>query len=286
MKKLVLAVAVILVGTLGVAETRNATGVKTQQETAAELNKGIAMRAAPNTRVPDTECAFTFTSGVNLTSIQYCVTANGNIVQIEIPEGTPLISATSLGEGYGVCDVTSGTAYTDYGGFGDSGNWRPATVLSHDAKSVKIARTTRDGVWKLTQTISLVTVPPSVKIVMALKNNSSVTRDAALLRYADVDADGIVLNNLDATDNSALGWNSISAGGNAFGLELQTLNPVPSDSDFAYAQNTPKPPAPCNPLTNFTPGILTATDGSLVMFYRNTFGSHLTVTNTATYKGW
>src|SRR5450756_2466088 len=79
----------------------------------------------------DTECAFTFTSGVNLTSIQYCVTANGNIVQIEIPEGVPLISAASLGEGYGVCDVTSGTAYTDYGGFGDSGNWRPATVLSH-----------------------------------------------------------------------------------------------------------------------------------------------------------
>jgi hypothetical protein len=55
-------------------------------------------------------------------------------------------------------------------------------VLSHDAKSVKIARTTADGNWTLTQTITQVTGPPSAKIAMALTNNTSVTRQAFLLR--------------------------------------------------------------------------------------------------------
>jgi hypothetical protein len=38
------------------------------------------------------------------TFLNYCVTANGNIVQIESPQGHPLIS---LGEGHGICDLNT-----------------------------------------------------------------------------------------------------------------------------------------------------------------------------------
>jgi hypothetical protein len=274
------------VGIACVAETPNATGIKAQQEAKAKLTRAAALKS--ENPAPIAECAFTFISGSGFASMQYCVTANGNIVQFAIPSDVPLISTGDLGEGYGICDATSGTEYSDYGGFGDSGNWRAAKVLKHDATSVKIARTTSDGNWTLTQTITQATAPPSAKIVMTLRNNTTATRAAALLRFADVDADGSPWNTLDATDNSALGW--ISAGsaetGQPFGLELQNLNTVLDDSSFAFVQNIAKPPAPCNPTANFNPGVLNATDGSLVMLYRQMYGPQTAVTNTVTYKGW
>jgi hypothetical protein len=281
MNKLVFAITVTVLCALSFAETPSA---KTQQEATARLNKKIALEAVIHSR-SSTECLFTFTSGKDFASLRYCVTANGNIVQFEVPSGTSLIATDDLGEGYGVCDTTTGTEYTDYGGFGDSGNWGAATVMSHDAKSVKIARTTADGNWTLTQTITQVTGPPSAKIAMALTNNSSVSRLAFLLRYADVDADGLALNSLDGTNNSAFGWNSISSGG-LFGLVLQEIGAARPNSAFGFAQNTFRPPAPCNAGANFVEGPLTSTDGSLVMLYRRELASHGTVTVTAAYKGW
>jgi hypothetical protein len=285
MNKLVLAVIVLVFGALSFAETPSATPIKTQQKPTVRLNKKTALEAAADRRFPTAQCSFTFTSGAFLTSLQYCLTANGNIIEFTTPADTPLIAAKDLGEGYGICDATTNVAYSDYGGLGDSGNWNPARVVNHTATSVKIVRKTSDGIWTLTQTITQVTGPPSAKIVMALKNNSPNSREAFLLRYADVDADGEVTNSFDATLNSAFGWNSFSADA-PFGLVLQNLGTVTFGYD-AFAQTIPDPPDPCNPFSHITEGLAPAIDGSIVMFYDIPgIPTSATATVTVAYKGW
>jgi hypothetical protein len=289
MNKPVLALIVLVLGTLSWAETPNAASVKTQQEATARLNKKAAMEAVSHGRFSATDCSFTFATGKGLASMKYCVTANGNIVQIEIPKGFPLISGTDFGEGYGVCDVGTQVAYSDYGGAGDSGNWGPATVLHHNPTSVKIARTTSDGLWTLTQTITQVAGgSPSATIAMALRNNSAVSKEAFLVRYADVDVAGDLKNSFDNTLNSAFGWNSSSAAetGGPFGLVLQNLGTVPFGYT-AFAQDTPDAPNPCDIVQHFAQAPAPTVDGSLVMFYDMVdIPSSGAATVTVAYKGW
>jgi hypothetical protein len=58
----------------------------------------------------------------------------------------------------------------------------------------------------ITPTIPQDKITPSVKIAMALKNNPAATRQAYLVRYADVDAGNWISNNVDGTANSAFAW--------------------------------------------------------------------------------
>lgn len=262
MKKFVFAVTLLALCSLSFAQS---TGVFTvypqvvpQQEAAAKLSKNNAMAAVARNS-PDTNTCFT--SGADNTFLHFCVTINGNIVQIESPQGVPLISST-LGEGYGFCDLTTQTAYSDYAAFGDTGNWQPAITLSHTAKSVKIVRATTDGLWTLTQTISMITgISPSVRITMALKNNTSGARTAALVRYADVDAAGFTFNNFDDTVDSAFGYNSIDSA-QPYGLVLQNLGTVPSHHLGLVIQNF-QPPDACGPFNGVLLHHLEAVDGSL-----------------------
>jgi hypothetical protein len=130
-------------------------------------------------------CSYTFTTGSGNTYLGYCVTANGNILQIQAPFGQSMLGPN--GEGYGICDQNVGpTNYTDYG-VSDTGNWGTAIVLSHSGSSVKIARTTADGHWTLTQTITKVPTTYSIKVVMALKNNQTISDVAYLVRFADAE---------------------------------------------------------------------------------------------------
>jgi hypothetical protein len=132
-----------------------------------------------------TTCSYDFSSGSGNTYLSYCVTVNGNILEIQTPFGQNMLGAN--GEGYGICDQNVGpTNYTDYG-VSDTGNWGTATVLSHSLTSVKIARTTADGHWTLTQTITKVPATSSIKVVMALKNNQGVSDVAYLVRFADAE---------------------------------------------------------------------------------------------------
>jgi hypothetical protein len=217
--------------------------------------------------------------------MSYCVTANGNIVAIETPAGHPMI--TDSAEGYGICDATTGKDYHDYAQFGDSGNWNPATVVSSSTKAVKIARTTKDGLFTLTQTISLVpgATSASARITMALittapsqKSVPSPLRGCGCRRRS--------ANNVDGTVNSAFGWNSISSGrpGAPFGLVLQNAGQLVGPA-FGYAQDTFGPPNPCAPFANNIPGLQRSIDGSLVMLYEVGMAQAATVILTATYKG-
>jgi hypothetical protein len=156
--------------------------------------------ALPTQAHADTNCAYTFTSGSGNTYLFYCVTPNGNILQISTPFGHS--QSGPDGEGYGICNESPANEYHDYG-TSDSGNWNAATVLSHSGSSVKIARTTNDGNWTLTQTITKVpsssSVSANIKIVMALTNNQSADHVAYLVRYTDVLADGSASNSLGQT---------------------------------------------------------------------------------------
>ncbi len=194
-----------------------------------------------------------------------------------------------MGEGYGICDIDGiigHSEYFDYGEFGDSGNWNPATLVSQDPKSVKIARTTSDGIWTLTQTITQVRgAAPPATIAMTITNNTDAERSLVIFRYANVNADGVLQNNLDSTLNSAFGWNSISKGQQiGFGLMLQNVGAT-RFPHFAFKLNTPQPPLPCNAFVRFVKGPITNTDGSIVVDYAMTLGANESRTVTVAYKG-
>jgi len=232
-----------------------------------------------------TSCSYGYTSGSSNTYLRYCVTVNGNIIELETPQGHEQIEFGTIGEGYGICNETPATEYHDYAGFGDSGNWAAPTLLSHTATSVKIARTTSDGDWTLTQTITQVAPTSSIKIVMALRNNTSTARVAYLLRYADVSADGRFLNTLDSTLNTVAGWNT-SGSSNPYGLQLQNVGTPPFSFWSGYAQNIPDGPNACNFAGNYVGGPLVATNGSLVMAYVGTVPAHGTRAATLTYRAF
>jgi hypothetical protein len=232
-------------------------------------------------------CSYNFSSGAGDSALNYCVTVNGNITSIETPELHQNVAAEQA-EGYGLCDQTTGIAYSDFAGLGDSGNWGPPTLISQTATAVKIARTTSDGVWTLTQVITQVTGTPShIKIAMTLKNNTAVPRNALLLRYVDVDADQVVLNSTDANRLGAAEWNSIQMVGpdEATGLVLQTVG----DHTFAHqalVQLVYYPPDPCNAFAHRSTVELIYTDASMVMTYQPLVAARSSVTATMMYQGW
>ena len=127
---------------------------------------------------------------------------------------------------------------------------------------MKIARTTTDGIWTLTQTISINKAAASAYVTMALKNNSTVTWLANLVRFADVDAGGVAHNNLDGTLDSAWGYDPTGSSPPFAGLLLQVNGPNMFNHQ-AWAINTPNGSNPCTPNANFA-GTLTNVDGGIV----------------------
>ena len=233
-----------------------------------------------------TTCAYNFSTGSNNPNayLTYCVTANGNIQQIETPFGHS--QSGYGGEGYGICNESPAQNYTDYA-TGDTGNWNAATVVRSSATSVKIARTTSDGNWTLTQTITVVPLsassPQSINVVMALKNNQSVAKVAYLVRYADVYADGVAFDLFGATLNNTFAWSY----GNTqpfFGLQLQNVGTPQFGYWQAFAQNVYSGPNACAFAFNDSGGSYQGY-GSLVMAYVTSVPAHGTKTATMTYRG-
>jgi len=285
MKKTMLAVALLALCSSsfgGILKTNNRNA---QQETAAIAAQKKAAESAPSSLAATSTCSYNFSSGTNNTFLSFCVTVNGNIAQLATPVAREHIAVGTAGEGYGLCDNTATAAYFDYAGYGDSANWGAPTLVSQTATAVKIARTTSDGVWTLTQTITMVAAAnPAVTVVMLLKNNTAVARSIALMRYADVDVSGTTSNNFDATAGSAFGWDSNGSSTPPYGLMLQNSgNPAGFTNIIPFVQNHPDGPNPCVPGSVFGP--LLATDGSIVMYYAGTVPKNGTRTVTMVYKG-
>jgi hypothetical protein len=278
MKRLTLAVAILGLCFLSAS---NLNSQENAQEPNARKSPTRELSASP---YATDACSYNFTSGSNNTFLQYCVTENGNIISLVTPVGQVEIANDTEGEGYGFCDVTAGNvAYSDYGVFGTTSNWDIATVVSHSATAIKFARQTNDLIWTLTQTITQEPATASIRVVMALKNNTAVARTVNILRYADVDADDDPSNNLDGTHNSAMAWTSTSAT-NGFGLMLQNVG-TPTFTYDGFVQNNAEAPNPCAYSVNFNPGVLTHIDGSIVMVYVGTVPARGTKTFTMMYKG-
>ena len=240
-----------------------------------------------------TACSFDFTSGSGNTYLSYCVTVNGNILEIQTPFGQNMLGTN--GEGYGLCDQNiqpGGINYVDYGVI-DSGNWKNATVLSHSLTSVKIARTTADGNWTLTQTITMVPKTSSITMVMVLKNNQTVADVAYLVRFAD------------AEPPTSSGYSFWAGGLNSavartvqpdpnYGLQLANVGIPPLSYRQGFAQGVNTGPNACafafnegnsedfSPPSNFY-GI--GFGGSIEMAYVVTVGAGKTATVTLSYHG-
>ena len=152
-------------------------------------------------------CQSTFTSGSGFAYMKFCTTQNGNVAKFESPSTFDQLHQG--GEGYGVCDLTnnSNVRYYDWGVYGDSG-WQAATITQPNGPNtfpLTITRSTSDDVWTLKQVFSRNTATPAVNVSMTLTNNSTVTRQVNLSRFADVEADGQSVNWFDATGTAAFG---------------------------------------------------------------------------------
>ncbi len=221
-------------------------------------------------------CAYTFTTtGSNNSYIEFCVTANGNIASFQSPDGMEYIYLGAIGEGYGICDFTSNDSYYDWAD-GISSNWDAPVVMSSSATSVKLQRTTSDGIWTLTQTITKeIAVLPSAKVTMQLKNNSAATRDVYLLRWADVDpypATTSYSESADSTTNSAWGYTAYDYTGTnyaGYGLMLQNIGIPTGTLGYSWGGfdlNTSAGPSPCSPTSNYY-GYEANSDISIEMLY-------------------
>jgi hypothetical protein len=244
----------------------------------------IAAQAAAQQKLKDdavpsgatSDCAYTFTSGTGTAYLQFCVSVNGNITEFQSPEGVEQIRQGAIGEGYGICDESTYTPYSDYADYGATSNWNAPVLLAQTKTIVKIERTTSDNLFTLAQTISLVAgTPPYAKVEMQLKNNSATIKEAYLVRWADSDPDNANADgfsqNLDSTDESAFAWVSFDSftGNDPYGLMLQA-DGVPTNAvNYArggLAYSVASPPNPCDAGTGTGAPILD-TDGSIAYVY-------------------
>ncbi len=229
-------------------------------------------KSKSNAASPDATqaCTYTFTSGTGTTYLQFCVTVNGNIVEFQSPSGIEQIDQGGQPqEGYGICDTSSDTAYYDYA-YADSANWNAPTTVTHTATMVKIERTTGDGAWTLTQTItSSAGTNPYAKIVMALKNNSALTKSAYLFRYANANPiTGYPYEeDYDGDNDSAWGYTGYLSD-SPYGLMIENVgNPTPATALVdreGFAIDTVGGPSACGVTSSTT---IYGAVGSIVYFY-------------------
>jgi len=268
-------VLIVLLSIGALAQVSKRVTVDPEREAAAAQAQQQAAQNAVKTDAT-TNCAYTYTSGTGRTYMQYCVTVNGNISAFQSPSGVEYINVGQVGEGYAVCDETNSIAYYDYA-YTDSGNWDTPKLISHTATAVKISRTTSDGNWTLTQTITPVPATPAAKITMALKNNTGGERYVGLLRWADVDADSTYLNNFDGTYGGSAFGNTEEG----YGLMLQNVGTKTSFYVQGWPLDSPGGPDPCNLSVT---GQLSQQDGSILLFYDNILDNQQTTTVNAVYR--
>lgn len=245
----------------------------------------LAQTAIPsaelNGKSPDS-CPHLFSVGNGNTYLQYCVSDNGNITSIQTPFGH--FHSGTQGEGYGLCQESPLVEYHDYG-VSDSGNWQSPQILSLTKSGIKISRTTSDGRWTLVQTISKVAANSSIKVVMALTNNIRSDQVAYLLRFADLDPNGIQLYVAlaGAAFESVSAWDGTSDSAH-YGLQLQTTAKSPFGYQQGFARQIPDGPDACNfAADSNSSGLIDHGNPSIAYVYAGLVPSLQTLTVTLSY---
>ena len=287
MKKHVLALTVLAFCSVSFAGTPGQTEADANQQADTAAQESIAQTSI--SPFATTSCSYNFISGSSNTFLGYCVTVNGNILQIQTPFGQNMLGAN--GEGYGICNESPAINYTDYG-VSDTGNWKSAVVVSHSSTSVKIARTTADGRWTLTQTITMVPKTFSITVVMALKNNQSAAHVAYLVRFADAEpaspSPGDVVTQFWTGGLSSALARTYQLDPN-YGLQLSNVGIPPFSFWQGYAQFLTTGPNACafafNEGQNNYVNRFGNENGSIEMAYVGTVAAGQTKTVTLSYHG-
>lgn len=249
-----------------------------------------ASRSGATRQSPGDTCAFTFSTGTGRGLTQYCVSANGNIVQFSAmsSNGLPvefLDGVNPATEGYGICDTTTppAQAYWDFAS-SDSGNWNPSTVVNTPT-SVKVTRTTADGIWRLVQTIT--EIPGSkffygkARIITSITNLSSQSRFLALDRYANIDAGSSTFNDFDKTEASV--WGQVLEGNGPGLSSTAAFVTTPFDFSISFVNTVPDAPIPCQIHNTFISGFFEG-DGGIDQDFNLEIGPGKTKTVGLTYS--
>ena len=158
--------------------------------------------------------------------------------------------------------------------------------MSLTTTAVKIARTTSDGHWTLTQTITKVSQTSSITIAMAITNHQAVAKKVYILRYADSKPDGSAQQGINATHNGVYSWldardPSLPPGG----LQLQNVGNPPFSYWQGFARTVDYGPNACDFAANSTAVATIVNSASMTMAYVGTVYANGTKTVTVTYRG-
>jgi hypothetical protein len=238
--------------------------------------RGYAQQAASD--IPgSTTCASTYTSGSGPTFFQWCVTANGNIISIQSPQGEEHI-LLKAGEGYQLCDFTALVAYTDYAAEADTGNWKASVITQPNGPNtfpLTIKRTTTDGKYTLTQKFSQAAADFTIKVATTVKNNTTSSPFLYVYRYADLAIDGGGNSSIDWFDQSAgAAWGYLQY---QDGIMLSTGTPAL----FHSANATKLVPAHCDFPSVTTPANI---DGGVYLLHGFTAAPQSSKTFTVVYR--
>jgi hypothetical protein len=232
-------------------------------------------------------CLFNFSSGSGQSLTTYCVTQNGNIAEFSA-NGTEFINSPGPAiEGFGMCDNTaigSSLDYFDYAS-SDSGNWNPATATLNGT-TVVVNRTTTDGHWQLTQTITDMKAfrgaYGSARVTMAIKNLSNIERFLVAFRYAQVNPAPFPFADFDTTPTTALAMTPSAGGPGLSSTGTFIISPTNTDFSVARVFQTTTPPDPCginNVSTTFFEGT-----GGILQNYSLDIKPNATRTISMTYR--
>lgn len=239
------------------------------------------------------DCAYTFASAPGATYLHFCVSPTGTLIQLQTHPNDDLISEGYIGfggkregaEGYGLCNESPAMAYWDYlNDYSFSSNWNDASIVSSTAKSVKIARTTSDGDWTLTQTFTADTITPAVKLTMALKNNTKSARVAYLVRFAGAPPS---FYNASSTGGMTFAWRQSSPVENeGDGLVVQNYGAPKFGFMNSYVWLAGAPSNPCDFAAHAASEVqVYNSTGELGMAYVGSVAARQTKTATIIYKG-
>ena len=226
--------------------------------------------ASAQSGTKDIGCLQQLAGGSGNFSYNYCVSGHGNVTQMETPLGVHHLIAGHISEGYGLCDQTTGNEYFDYGDGGVSTThfWGTPVVLS-TTPSLVIGRTSDDGIWQIRQTFTKSDADSSIRIKMDVMNQTAITREALLVRFADIKVNGGATGNgvtdlFQETLLSASTSDSVRTTPQAPGMQLRDAGhgtPTP------HVQKVQTGPAPCSATANIPTKPFVVTPGSLELVY-------------------
>jgi hypothetical protein len=285
MFRTLLALLVGVVFSVGSSAQNDRMGAQLSRITTPSVSSNQETQIGALTPAATSDCTYTFTSGGTATVkfLQYCITVNGNVVEFQSPLGAEHIRVGTVGDGYALCDLSAATGevgYHDYAGFGDvdtGTGWAAPVLQSQTATVVKIARSTSDGLWTLTQTFTQSAADASVRVAMAIKNNTAVSRTIWLTRFTDIDANNSTSNIMDGTVESVWGYSASETGS---GLQISLAMPN-AFNNFGLAENTVE--NACSIGRNFN-GLLNGVDGFAYSFHFIVVPAHGSKTVTLKYK--